>query len=125
MAGKMSIVMDTQNCFHCGLDIVEKEEIIFDDKSFCCNGCKTVYEILNQNELTKYYDLQHTPGKSPELLPNAYDYLANESIVNSLVDFGSQNQNWIFNLGHGFLPDIDYKKVQFVVEWVKNKDWKR
>jgi Cu+-exporting ATPase len=46
-----------------------------------------VYEILNQSELTKYYDLQHTPGKSPELLPNAYDYLANESIVNSLIDF--------------------------------------
>ena len=23
--------MDTQNCFHCGLDVVKAEEIIFDD----------------------------------------------------------------------------------------------
>ena len=53
------------------------------------------------------------------------DYNVIENYLNSLVDFGSQNHNWIFNLGHGFLPDIDYKKVQFVVEWVKNKDWKR
>ena len=50
------------------------------------------------------------------------DYNVIENYLNSLVDFGSQNHNWIFNLGHGFLPDIDYKKVQFVVEWVKNKD---
>jgi hypothetical protein len=27
----MSKIMDTQNCFHCGLDVTE-EEIIFDDK---------------------------------------------------------------------------------------------
>jgi uroporphyrinogen decarboxylase len=53
------------------------------------------------------------------------DYNVIENYLNSLVDFGSKNHNWIFNLGHGFLPDIDYKKVQFVVEWVKNKDWKR
>ena len=50
--GKMSKVMDTQNCFHCGLDIIKEEEIIFDDKNFCCNGCKTVYEIFSLNDLT-------------------------------------------------------------------------
>ncbi len=31
----------------------------------------------------------------------------------------------IFNLGHGFLPDIDHKKVKFVVDWIKDKDWNR
>jgi uroporphyrinogen decarboxylase len=59
----------------------------------------------------------------PRIFYEDYDVI--ENYLNSLVDFGSQNNNWIFNLGHGFLPDIDYKKVQFVVEWVKNKDWKR
>ena len=48
-----------------------------------------------------------------------------EKYLNSLTNFGSQNQNWIFNLGHGFLPDIDYKKVKFVVDWIKDKDWNR
>jgi uroporphyrinogen decarboxylase len=45
--------------------------------------------------------------------------------MNSLSTFGSQNQNWIFNLGHGFLPDINHKKVKFVVDWIKDKDWNR
>jgi Cu+-exporting ATPase len=30
----MSKIMDTQNCFHCGLDVIKAEEIIFDDKNF-------------------------------------------------------------------------------------------
>ncbi|MGZ5193197.1 MAG: heavy metal translocating P-type ATPase metal-binding domain-containing protein, partial [Kaistella sp.] len=39
-----------ENCFHCGQNI-EKERISFDEKIFCCNGCKSVYEILNLNNL--------------------------------------------------------------------------
>ncbi|HAR74484.1 MAG TPA: hypothetical protein DCR77_13920, partial [Flavobacteriaceae bacterium] len=35
-----------ENCFHCGQRI-EEEVIQFDEKDFCCQGCKTVYEILN------------------------------------------------------------------------------
>jgi len=31
----------------------------------------------------------------------------------------------IFNLGHGFLPDIDHKKVQNTVKWIKEKNWNR
>ena len=53
------------------------------------------------------------------------DYSEIEEYLNSLINFGSQNQNWIFNLGHGFLPDIDHKKVKFVVDWIKDKDWNR
>tara|TARA_B100001057_G_scaffold395972_1_gene405649 strand:- start:200 stop:1225 length:1026 start_codon:yes stop_codon:yes gene_type:complete len=53
------------------------------------------------------------------------DYKEIEEYLNSLINFGSQNQNWIFNLGHGFMPDIDHKKVKFVVDWIKDKDWNR
>jgi transposase-like protein len=56
--------METQNCYHCGLEIVKKDEIIFDDKSFCCPGCKTVYEIFTQTALrstttTKKHPVPH------------------------------------------------------------------
>jgi Cu+-exporting ATPase len=77
--------MNKELCFHCG--DTNSVYVHFDDKLFCCNGCKTVYEILHQSELTKYYDLETTPGKSPESLSNTYAYLANESIVKSLIDF--------------------------------------
>jgi Cu+-exporting ATPase len=51
--------MDTnKNCFHCGLKI-EQEGDYFDEKSFCCNGCKTVYEIFSLNDLTCYYDFEN------------------------------------------------------------------
>ncbi|CAM3075842.1 heavy metal translocating P-type ATPase [Flavobacterium frigoris] len=79
--------MDTQNCFHCGLDIIKAEEIIFDDKSFCCNGCKTVYEIFSVNDLTCYYDFEKAPGATPLDIKGKYDFLENESIVAKLLEF--------------------------------------
>ena len=79
--------MDTQNCFHCGLTIVKEEEIIFDDKDFCCAGCKTVYEIFSLNDLTCYYDFEKSPGATPQDIKGKYDFLDNESIVSKLLEF--------------------------------------
>jgi Cu+-exporting ATPase len=84
----------------------------FDDKLFCCHGCKTVYEILNQSELTKYYDLEHTPGKPPEVLSNSYDYLANESIVKSLIDFDDE----IIQITTLYIPHIHCSSCIWVLE---------
>jgi len=41
------------------------------------------------------------------------------------VSFGSQNQNWIFNLGHGLISGILFENVKLVVDWVKKTNWKR
>jgi len=79
--------MDTQNCFHCGLIIVKQEEVFFEDKKFCCNGCKTVYEIFNANDLTCYYDFENSPGATPLDINGKYDFLDNETIVRKLLDF--------------------------------------
>lgn len=87
VAGKMSKVMDTQNCFHCGLNIVVEDEIIFDEKKFCCSGCKTVYEIFSLNDLTCYYDFEKAPGATPQEIKGKYDFLENESIVSKLLEF--------------------------------------
>ena len=69
--------MDTNNCFHCGLDIVKEAEIIFDAKTFCCNGCKTVYEIFSLNDLACYYDFEKSPGATPQDNNGKYDFLEN------------------------------------------------
>ncbi len=50
-------------CYHCG-DNCSGNPIQFDDKSFCCDGCKTVYAILNKSDLCEYYDLNAAPGTS-------------------------------------------------------------
>jgi uroporphyrinogen decarboxylase len=41
------------------------------------------------------------------------------------VSFGSENYKWIFNLGHGFIADIPYENTKFVVDWIKQTNWKR
>ena len=57
--------MNSTQCYHCG-DSCDDNLIQFDDKNFCCNGCKTVYEIFSENDLTCYYDLQNSPGAIPK-----------------------------------------------------------
>jgi uroporphyrinogen decarboxylase len=54
---------------------------------------------------------------------------ADESVIvkklEEMIPFGRDNQDWIFNLGHGFLPDIKMEKAKFVVDWVKETNWNR
>ena len=77
--------MKESSCFHCGDTSVSM--VLFDEKQFCCNGCKTVYEILNEHELSKYYDMEQTPGKSPEVNSSKYDYLSTNKIAEKLLTF--------------------------------------
>ena len=45
-------IIDTQiQCFHCGEDCNTKS-VVIQEKHFCCDGCKTVYQILNQISLS-------------------------------------------------------------------------
>ena len=59
----------------------------------------------------------------PRILFSSYSKI--EEYLSSLVPFGQKNNDWIINLGHGFLPDIDYKKARYVVEWIKQTNWNR
>jgi Cu+-exporting ATPase len=79
--------MEKHNCYHCGLDIIKEEEIFFEEKKFCCNGCKTVYEIFSLNDMTCYYDFENAPGATPQDIKGKYDFLDNESILAKLLDF--------------------------------------
>lgn len=79
-------------CYHCG-DDCDREHIVFDEKDFCCNGCKTVYEILNQNDLCTYYDLEQSPGISlkAKKFDDKYAYLDNEDISRMILDYADDN----------------------------------
>lgn len=79
--------MDASTCFHCGLDIDKKAEILFDEKLFCCAGCKTVYELFRENELGCYYDFEQSPGATPLDIKGKYDFLDNDEIRTKLLEF--------------------------------------
>jgi len=78
--------MTRKNCFHCGIDCGSKP-VVYEAKNFCCKGCKTVFQIFNENDLTSYYDLENTPGKIPEEINGKYNYLDDDKIVEKLYDF--------------------------------------
>ncbi|HCP93190.1 MAG TPA: heavy metal translocating P-type ATPase [Bacteroidetes bacterium] len=85
-------LLDTATCFHCGETC--KEEILpFDNHPFCCKGCLTVYQLLSNNNLCGYYDLENTPGiqqRNP-VLASAYTYLDDEKIMQQLLTYKDEN----------------------------------
>jgi Cu+-exporting ATPase len=83
--------MDAFSCFHCGLDIDKKDEILFDEKLFCCTGCKTVYELFRENDLGCYYDFEQSPGTTPLDIKGKYDFLDNDEISAKLLEFQEAN----------------------------------
>lgn len=48
-------------CFHCG-DTCKVHIIHAHEKLFCCEGCKLVFEILDEHNLCNYYNLNSAPG---------------------------------------------------------------
>jgi len=74
-------------CYHCGEECNDKE-INIGDKLFCCNGCKTVYEILDTNNLCTYYNIDENPGlsKRDEIKKN-FDFLEDNELIERLIDF--------------------------------------
>jgi len=80
-------------CYHCG-DALPEPPLIFNDKAFCCEGCKTVFRILDENGLCTYYDLEKHPGIS---LKNAkaqarFAYLDSPDITAKLVEYQDEQQ---------------------------------
>lgn len=80
--------VETYPCYHCGLDS-HNNDISLEDKVFCCVGCKTAFEILNEHDLCDYYDLNATPGSTPNEmgLNTKFGFLDDESLQNQLLSF--------------------------------------
>jgi len=98
-------------CFHCG-DDCNSSIVRFNSKSFCCNGCKTVYEIFSENDLTCYYDLQASPGAVPKEIDGKYDFLSQENIIEKLTEFNN-GKTQIASL---FIPHIHCSSCIWILE---------
>lgn len=124
----------SENCFHCGQNI-EKERISFDEKIFCCNGCKSVYEILNINDLGNFYELNKKSGIKPDDDNlSQFDYLDSPEIFNTIVDFSEGNTSlvtfkipvihcssciWLLESLHTLNSNINYSQVNFTRKTVQ------
>lgn len=83
-------------CIHCGEDC-GKHPVMWEEKPFCCYGCKTVYQILNEKELKQYYEFEKMPGIKIEIedVGDKYAYLDLDEIKNKLLDFSDGGINKI------------------------------
>ncbi|PIF05102.1 MAG: heavy metal translocating P-type ATPase [Draconibacterium sp.] len=80
------------NCVHCGADC-GKNPVVWNEMPFCCNGCKTVYQLLNENKLYNYYQLEDTPGIKLETTTfgNKYAFLDNDEVKQKFITFAEGN----------------------------------
>ncbi|NWF88514.1 MAG: heavy metal translocating P-type ATPase metal-binding domain-containing protein [Ignavibacteriaceae bacterium] len=140
MADKKIISKSTQ-CYHCGLDCSDLS-ISDNDKYFCCNGCKAVYQILEKNNLCSYYKIDSNPGITPKnIIHKNFDYLDDPEIINKLVEFKDDNLFivsfyipqmhcssciWLlenlFKINAGILhSEVDFLKKNLTVKFNPNK----
>ncbi len=78
-------------CYHCG-QLCEEQGFKSEDKIFCCYGCRTVYEILNENNLCEYYSYESTPGINLKYVSeDTYAYLDEAPIKKKLLTFNSDS----------------------------------
>ena len=84
-------VTEKVNCYHCG-SLCEEKVILSGNNSFCCTGCKAVYEILNDNNLCEYYELDRTPGVSLlHVREESYAYLEEPQVAKKILAFSSDS----------------------------------
>ena len=117
-----------ESCFHCGQNI-ESDDVFFDQKHFCCVGCKTVYEILNSKGLENFYAMNSDAGIRPDDKANLhFDFLDSPEIFDKIVDFSDGGTTlvtfqipaihctscvWLLESLHDIDPRINYSNVQF------------
>ena len=73
-------------CYHCGEDI-KQLSFTLDEKSFCCAGCQSVYQVLSAGNLCDYYTYNDNPGQTRKTKGQQYAYLDEEFIIKDLVDY--------------------------------------
>lgn len=76
------------SCFHCGLACADGS-FALEEKSFCCQGCRTVFELLTENGLENYYQLSATAGVRVKQVASAdqFKFLDEPPVRERLVDF--------------------------------------
>ncbi len=99
-------------CDHCGEDC-DGPPVKHEQKKFCCTGCKTVYQILSDHQLDKYYQLQDRPGISQREKPTpSYDFLDDVRTRERLVDFSDGQVARV----HFLLPQIHCSACLWLLE---------
>ena len=100
-------------CTHCGEEC-EQAPIKIEDKNFCCQGCKTVYQLLNNTGLCDYYSLNENPGinQRVQVRKDKFAFLDDEAIRQKLISFCDEQQTHV----SFYLPHIHCSSCLYLLE---------
>lgn len=100
-------------CFHCG-EACTTINITAEDKNFCCEGCRMVYQLLNKNGLCDYYALNENPGNNQRIpvRKDKFAFLNDSSIQRQLVTFSNEQQTHVTF----YLPQIHCSSCLYLLE---------
>ena len=78
---------DTVNCFHCGTPC-RSASFTEGEKSFCCQGCLTVFELLTESGLGDFYEIAASAGiRIKATRADQFRYLDGPGVRERLVSF--------------------------------------
>jgi Cu+-exporting ATPase len=99
-------------CYHCGEEC--DGSIVAHEKNFCCNGCQTVYELLEENNLCSYYDFNQKPGISlrQQINDKKYAYLDDAQVIHQLIEFASGDVSTV----RFYIPKIHCSSCIYLLE---------
>lgn len=76
-------------CVHCGLDCPPNPPKL-GERVFCCAGCRMAYQILSDNGLERFYDIEAAPGaRPPQFNDETYAALNLPDVRRRIVDFSN------------------------------------
>lgn len=113
MKVQSEILMEVQTCYHCG-EKCDNSNVCTNEKYFCCTGCKLVYELLEQNDMCMYYNLDKNPGRSQKEKGGVfkYSYLDDQSIIRQIIDFTNGTQSSVTF----FIPEMHCSSCIWLLE---------
>ncbi|HEY6502800.1 MAG TPA: heavy metal translocating P-type ATPase metal-binding domain-containing protein [Chitinophagaceae bacterium] len=100
-------------CYHCGENCISGK-IRLEEKIFCCEGCKMVYQVINQNGLCDYYNLNDKPGISQRMAArkDKFAFLDDAAIQAKLVSFHDDKQTHVTL----YLPQMHCSSCLYLLE---------
>lgn len=112
-------IIEKERCYHCG-EVCESNAITLDDKVFCCEGCRTVFKILDENNLCTFYTLDENAGHTVNngLERKRFEYLQDLEVQHKLVDFKNGNLTSVTF----FIPNIHCTSCVWLLENLNNID---
>ena len=100
-------------CDHCGESCFD-DHIRQENHIFCCEGCRMVYQLINQSGLCDYYQFNHQPGinKRTSIRKDKFAFLEDPVIAGQVVSFRQGSEVHVVF----YLPQIHCSSCLYLLE---------